>query len=98
MSDAVKWAILVAAFIVLFGVIISLDVFNWVDLSVFNDGISTLINLAGDGFMFGRGLINNLLSPWARVALSGLMYWLIGRELILWTIKVSVWVYHYIFK
>ena len=98
MSDVAKWLILVAAFVVIFGLIVGLDVFNFIDLNVFDDAVSKLIDFAGDGFMFGRGLINNLLSPWARTALTGLMYWIIGREFILWTIKVSVWVYHYIFK
>ena len=98
MTDGIKWALLVTGFILVFGLIVALDIFKYIDLGVFEAAVSTLLNLAGDGFSFGRGLVNNLLSPWARTALSGLMYWLIAREFIIWTIKVSVWVYHYIFK
>ena len=98
MSDVAKWALLVAGFIAILALILVLDPFQYIDNSVLGNAIDTLIELASDGFMFGRGLINNLLSPWARTALSGLMFWLIGKEFITWTIKISVWVYHYIFK
>ena len=98
MSDAVKWALLVGAVILVIGLVVALDFMQYIDLGVVGDAIATLIGLAGDAFNFGRGFINNLLSPWARTALSGLMYWIIGKEFILWTIKVTVWVYHFIFK
>ncbi len=98
MSDGVKWVILVAAAVLLIGSVVALDFMQYIDLGVFSNAITTILNLASDAFTFGRGVINNLLSPWARVALSGLMYWLFGKEFILWSIKVSVWVYHFIFK
>lgn len=98
MSDAVKWALLVAAALVIIGMVVTLDYMDYIDLNTFSSAVSSVISVVGNGFNFGRGIINNLLSPWARVALSGLMYWIIGKELILWTIKVSVWVYHFIFK
>lgn len=98
MSDVAKWALLLAGIVVIIGLILSLDIIDFIDLSVFNNAISTLVEFLGNGFRFGRGIINNLLSPWARKALSGLMIWLIGKEFVIWTIKASVWAYHYIFK
>jgi len=98
LSDAVKWALLVAGAIVIIGMVVSLDYMEYLDFGTFGSAVSSVISIVGEGFNFGRGIINNLLSPWARVALSGLMYWIIGKELILWSIKVSVWVYHFIFK
>ena len=98
MTDGIKWIILVAAAILIIGMVIALDITQYIDLGVVRDAITTIVSYAGDAFDFGRGLINNLLSPWARVALSGLLYWILGKEFILWTIKVSTWVYHFIFK
>ena len=98
MSDVAKWVLLVAGFVVIIGMIIVLDPFQYIDHGVLGQAIDTLIDLAGDGFMFGRGLVNNLLSPWARAALSGLLFWIIGKEFITWTIKITTWAYHYLFK
>lgn len=98
MSDAVKWALLVAGAIIIIGLVVDLAVVDFIDVDIFGSAISSIISVVGEGFNFGRGIINNLLSPWARSALSVLLYWIIGKEFILWTIKVSVWVYHFIFK
>lgn len=98
MSDVVKWTLLLGGAIVFIGLIIVLDPIQFIDENVFGNAITTIINIAGEAFNFGRGIINNLLSPWAREALSGLIYWIIGKELILWGMKVSVWAYHYLFK
>ncbi len=98
MSDGVKWTLLITGAILVIGMVVALDIVEFIDPHVFGSAIATILEVVGDCFNFGRGIINNLLSPWARAALSALMYWIIGKELITWTIKVAVWVYHYIFK
>ena len=98
MSDAVKWGIRAALAVTIIGMILVLPVRQFIDISVVAAGISTLVSIAGEGFMFGRGLINNFLSPWARIALSGLMIWLIGKWFVLLSMKIMAWVNHYIFK
>ena len=98
MSDVAKWALLIAGILVIIGLILALDINTLIDFAVFNEAIDTIVEYLEDGFKFGRGVINNLLSPWARSALSGLLVWIIGKEFIIWTIKISVWAYHYIFK
>lgn len=99
MSDTAKWIILGAAAVALLsGVILAVPVLEYLDVTVFAGGISTLVNYAGSAFQFARGLINNLLSPWARSALSGLMAWIIGKFFFTWGLKVATWAYHWIFK
>ena len=98
MSDVAKWALLIAGIIVIIGLILALDITEYIDFTKFDTAIDTIVYYLKDGFEFGRGVINNLLSPWARKALTGLLVWIIGKEFIIWTIKVSVWAYHYIFK
>ena len=99
MSDTVKWVILGAAAVaVISGVIMAVPVLAYMDVNVFNGAISTLVTYAGDGFRFGRGLLNNFLSPWARDALSGLMIWIIGKFFFTWGLKIATWAYQGIFK
>lgn len=98
MSDIAKWAILIAAIIVVIGLVMALPFYEYIDVSKFSAAVVTIISVAGDGFTFARGLVNNFLSPWARGVFSGLLLWLIGKYVIIYTLKVSVWVYHYIFK
>lgn len=98
MSDIAKWALLVVAIIGVIGLLLSFPFMSYLDATKFGDAIATIISVAGDGFLFARGLINNFLSPWARGVFSALIYWLIGKWLITYGIKITVWVYHYIFK
>ena len=98
MGEVAKWVLLVAFAVALIGTCITLPIMGWIDVGVYTEGLATVISIAGDALIFGRGLINNLLSPWARTAVSGLMMWLIGKYLVTYSIKVSVWAYHFVFK
>lgn len=98
MSDIAKWGILIAAITVAIGMLLAFPFYQYIDVVHFSNAISTIIDIAGYGFGFARGLINNFLSSWARSVLSGLMLWLIAKWLITFGLKAMVWVYHYIFK
>ena len=98
MSDVAKWAILVAGAVTCIGLIVALPLMQHADLAVFTEAIATICNVAGDALRFGRGLVNNFLSPWGRNCLSGLMTWLLAKFLVTWTLKVSSFAYHFIFK
>ena len=98
MGDVAKWVILGAAILTIIAMILGFPIMKHADVVVYAQGITTIVSLAGDAFIFARGLVNNLLSPWARTALSGLMSWLIGKWLFTYGLKVLVWAYHYIFK
>ena len=98
MSDAIKWALLVAGAVVIIGLIVALPFMDFMNVGEFADLIQGLVNIAGDSFAFARGLINNFLTPFGRTALTGLMVWLFGKWAIMIAIKISVWAYHFIFK
>ena len=98
MADIAKWALLVAGAIVIIGLIVALPFMDFVDAGEFADLISSLVDIAGDGFVFARGLINNFLTPFGRTALTGLLFWMFGKFAITISIKIVVWVYHFIFK
>lgn len=98
MGDIAKWAILIAGIVIVIGLIMALPIIGYIDVSVYADGLATIISYAGDALIFARGFLNNFFSPWARKAVSGLMLWFVGKWLVTYSIKVMVWVYHYIFK
>lgn len=98
MSDIAKWALLVAGAVALIALIMALPFVEFINLEEFSAALSNVVNIAGDAFLFGRGLINNFLLPFGRTVASGLMFWLFGKWAITISIKIGAWVYHFIFK
>lgn len=98
MSDIAKWALLAAGIVILIGLVLALPFMDFIDFGQFGSAVGTIVNVAGSAFSSARGFINNLFSPFGRTVLSGLMYYLLGRYFITVTIKLTSWVYHFIFK
>ena len=98
MGEVAKWAILAVAIVTIITMILGFPIMQHANVSVYAQAVTTIITYAGDAFIFARGLVNNLFSPWARSALSGLMLWLIGKWLFTYGLKIIVWAYHYIFR
>lgn len=98
MADVAKWALLVAGAIIIIALICALPFMEFVDAGEFANLISRLVDVAGGGFVFARGLINNFLTPFGRTALTGLLYWMFGKWAITIAVKIVIWVYHFIFK
>ena len=98
MGEVAKWAILAAVVITIISMCVAFPITQYIKVDVYLNGITTVIDVAGDALLFGRGLLNNFLSPWARTAVSGLMIWLIGKWLLTYTVRVTSIVYHWIFK
>lgn len=98
MSDIAKWALLVAGAVALLALIVALPFVEFINVDEFGAALTSIVAIAGDAFRFGRGLINNFLTPFGRSVFSGLLLWLLGKWVMPTTIKIGVWVYHYIFK
>lgn len=98
MSDIAKWALLVAGAIMIVGLIIALPFMDFLNVGVYANMINVFVDRVGGAFTFARGLINNFLTPWGATALTGLLFWMFGKWAIMVTIKIVVWVYHFIFK
>ncbi len=98
MGEIAKWALLVAGAVIIVGLIMVLPIVDYIDASVFGAAISVIVNICSDGFRFARGAINNLLSPWARTAVTGLAVYIIGKRFVTLGIKIFIWIYHFIFK
>lgn len=98
MSDAVKWALLAAGIVIIIALIVSLPFMSGINLTEFASMINELVAIAGTAFKAARGIINNFLTPFGRYILSGLLYYIFGKFFITIGIKISSWVYHFIFK
>ena len=98
MSDIAKWALLVAGAVIIIGLIMAMPLQRFIDVGVFSSAISVVVNVCQEGFRFARGVVNNLLSPWARTAVTALAVYIIGKQFLTLSLKIIIWVYHFIFK
>lgn len=98
MGDVVKWGLLVAGVVLLISLVASLPFLDFMNLDELTGAIASVVTICGNAFKFARGLLNNFLSPFGRVAATGLIYWVICKPFIMQAIQYLVWVYHYIFK
>lgn len=98
MSEVVKWGLLVAGLLVIIALIVALPFVEFIDFGEFGNLITQLVSLCSSAFSFGRGLINNFLTPFGRTVLTGIMIYLIGKWAITIGIKITSWAYHFIFK
>ena len=98
MSDLAKWALLAAAAIVAIGLIMSLGITDAMNGAVFSAGIANIVSVAADGLKFGRGLVNNFVLPEAIPVVTAVISFSVLKWLVTLTIKISAWVYHFVFK
>lgn len=98
MSDIAKWGILIAGALALIALVVALPIAEYINPTEFGDLVGQLVDLVGDVFRSGRGLLNNFLTPFGIMVLSGLVIWLLAKNFLTMGIKIGVWVYNWIFK
>lgn len=98
MSNIVKWALLAAGTVLIIGLILVLLFNDFINLSEFSAGLTSIVSIVGDYFIQARGLINNFFTPFGRTCLTGLLVYLFSKFFITLAIKITVWVYHFVFR
>lgn len=98
MSNAVKWALLAAAAVAAIALIVALPFTQFANAGQLSAMLIRLVQIVGGAFTSARGLVNNFLTPFGRTVLTGLLYYLFGKFFITIAIRVSAWVYHFIFR
>lgn len=98
MGDVVKWGLLVAGIVLLIALVMELPFLEFMNIEELTGAVATVVGICGEAFRFGRGLINNFLTPFGRSAATGLIFWVICKPFIMQAIQYIVMVYHYIFK
>lgn len=98
MSNAIKWALLAAGAVVLVGLVLALPFVDVINFGELSGAVSNLISVCGVSLQSARGIVNCFLSPWARGVLSGVIYYEIAKFAITVSIKITTWIYHFIFR
>ena len=98
MGDAIKWALLGTAIVVLIALIVVLPFNDFINVGEFTNNITTIATTCGSLFVQSRGLINCFLTPFGRNLVTGMLLWFFGKWAIMVGIKIVAWVYHFIFK
>lgn len=99
MGEFVKWALLAVAIVGLIALVLSLPFAQYVgEVSTFSSAIHQFVSRAGDALTGARGIVNNFFLVSGRRILSGIMFYIICKWLITVVIKITAWVYHFIFK
>lgn len=98
MSDIAKWALLVAGIVALIALIVALPFTQFINSDELSSALTSIVDVAGGAFRSARGLINCFLSPFGIGVVSGLMVYWVGKWIITMAIKITTWVYHFIFK
>lgn len=98
MSDIAKWGLLVAGAVALIALIIAMPFMDFINFGELGNNISTLLFFVGDAFTFGRRLINVFLTPFGRSIVTGLMIYWLAKPFIGMGIKMTAWIYHFVFK
>ena len=98
MSDVVKWGLLAAGAVALVALIVALPFVDFINVGELGTLISRLVDLVGGAFTSARGLVNNFLTPFGRDVLTGIMLYLLAKWVITLSIKITAWIYHFIFK
>lgn len=98
MSDIVKWGLLAAGAVALVALIVALPFVDFINVGELGTLISRLVDLVGGAFTSARGLVNNFLTPFGRDVLTGIMLYLLAKWVITLSIKITAWIYHFIFK
>lgn len=98
MSDLVKWGLLTAGLVALMVLIGALPFVQFIDLGQFGSAVGNIVTVCGGFFQSARGIINSFLLPFGRTMLSGLLIWLFGKWAITVGIKITAWIYHFVFR
>lgn len=98
MSDIAKWALLIAGAVALIAIICTLPFMNFMNASEFANAVNAVVSVAGGAFRTVRGILNNFLTPFGRTCLTGLIAYFFTKWIAITGIKITTWIYHFIFK
>ena len=98
MSNAVKWALLAAGAVLLVGMVLSLPFIDVINFGELSGAVGNLLSVCGGALQSAKGILNCFLTPWARGVLSGVIYYEIAKFAITISIKITTWIYHFIFR
>lgn len=98
MSDIAKWGLLIAGALALIALILALPFAEYLNTTELTTAITNVVIVAGNAFGTVRGILNNFFLPFGRNVLSGLLIYMFTKWILTIGIKITAWIYHFIFK
>lgn len=98
MSNIVKWALLAAGAVLLVGLVLSMPFVGVIDFGELSGAVNGIVSICGTSFSAAKGILNNFLTPWGRGVLTGVIYYEISKFAVTLTIKITTWIYHFVFR
>ena len=98
MADIAKWAILVAGLIAIVAIIVSLPIFDVLNIDELTAAISGIATIAADGLKNARAIINCFFTPVGRTLLTIVIGFKMFDFLYKWGFRVVFYAYNWIFK
>lgn len=98
MSDAIKWTLLVAGIVAIIALVVAIGFGQYISISTIEEGCVIITTYAGVALRNARGLLNYFFFEKVFPALTFTIWWLFVKPILTITIKMTISIYHYIFK
>ena len=98
MSDALKWGLLAATFLIIVATVVALPIAEGIDLGQLSASINLVVGIAGQYLLKARNLVNNFLNSTGREILSVVIGYILFKWIYTVSLKTVVTIYHWIFK
>lgn len=98
MSDAIKWGLLVAGIVAVIALVVAIGFGEYISVSTILKGCEMIVGYASVPLKNVRSLLNNFFFPETYPALTFAIWWLFLKPIVTIGVKLTVSIYHYIFK
>lgn len=98
MSDLAKWGLLLAGLIAIVAAVVSLPVFNVIDIPTLTSSVSMITSVCSSSLQSARGIINFFFPESVRPLVTVALGYMFTKFLLVWVIKIFSLVYSWIFK
>lgn len=98
MSEIAKWALLVAAMLGLIATVVTIGIFDAINVAAVSATVSQFTGLISPYVGFARGLINYLVFPQVIPLIDVILFYLITKPFVVGLLMVGRNIYVWIFK
>lgn len=98
MSDVAKWALLVAIIVTAVGVVLSLPIIGQADITAFTTALSDFVAIIAEWVTKAKSLVLYFVPDGARPFINALIIYSATGWIALYIIRLTLKLYHWIFK
>ena len=98
MSDAVKWALLIAIMVTAIGIVLALPIIGELDLTALTTAMSDFANVLAGWIKGAKSLALYFVPDSAKAALNALIVFDVIGWISIFVINITLRLYHWVFK